>query len=107
MSAAERLLFAGLLAVGVGSCAGQAIKDRMPTYVGQPASVLIDKLGYPTRQDNVAGRKVYIWSIANMVDGTNYGCTIRAIIDDQEVVINWDYQGNEGGCSHLAAKLVR
>jgi hypothetical protein len=91
--------------LALAACAGQAIKDKMPAYIGQPSSVLIGKLGFPTRQDTVAGRKVYIWTTSNLVDGTNYGCTIRAIVDDQDVIMTWDYQGNEGGCAHYASTL--
>jgi hypothetical protein len=77
----------------------------MGAYVGQPASVLIGRLGFPTRQDNVAGRKVYVWTAGQMVEGTSYACTIRAIVDDQDVINTWDYQGNEGGCRNYAAML--
>lgn len=53
----------------------------------------------------VAGSKVYVWTTANLVDGTNYGCTIRAILDSQDVIVKWDFQGNEGGCENYASML--
>jgi hypothetical protein len=71
---------------GLAACAGQTIKDKMPAYVGQPASVLITKLGFPTRQDSVAGQTVYVWTTGQVVEGTSYACTIRAILDSQNVV---------------------
>ena len=40
-----------------------------------------------------------------MVEGTSYACTIRAILDTQNIVTRWDYQGNEGGCASYASML--
>jgi hypothetical protein len=87
----------------VAGCASSAIEERMPAYVGQPVSVLIDKMGFPTEQREVAGHKVYIWSTSNLFEGTNYRCRIRAILDDHDAVTDWDSEGN--GCSRLASKL--
>ena len=40
-----------------------------------------------------------------MVEGTSYACTIRAFVDNQDVIITWDFQGNEGGCANYASML--
>ena len=92
-------------AIGLTGCAGQTINDKMPSYLGHPTSALIGKLGFPTRQDTVAGKKVYVWTTSNFVDGTNYSCTIRAIINEQDIVSTWDLQGNEAGCEGYASRL--
>lgn len=94
-----------LSVVALSACAGQTIKDRMPAYMGRPIDDLIAKLGFPTRQDSIAGQTVYVWSVSGMDEGTSYGCTIRAIIDAQSIVARWDYQGNEGACGRYAALL--
>lgn len=93
------------LCLALSACAGLTIKDKMPAYVGQPISALIAKLGYPTRQDAVAGRTVYAWSNNRFVEGTSYGCTIRAIVDSSDTITSWDFVGNEGGCGMYAQML--
>lgn len=100
-----QIILAMAIGFALSACAGAAIKDKMPAYIGQPVSVLIGKLGFPTRQDTIAGQNVYIWTTGHMVEGTSYGCTIRAILDAQNIVSSWDYQGNEGGCAMYAANL--
>lgn len=94
-------------AIVVAGCAGQTIKDKMAAYPGQPASAIIDRLGFPSTQQEVAGRKVYVWATNNFVDGTNYKCQIRTIVDERDTIITWDYEGNEGGCASFAARLSR
>lgn len=93
------------LAVSLSACAGQTIKDKLPAYVGRPVDVLVSRIGFPTRQDTVAGQTVYIWTSGQMVEGTSYACTIRAILDTQNIVTRWDFQGNEGGCASYASML--
>lgn len=97
--------FVTAIAVCLSACAGYAIKDKMSAYNGQPVSTLIDKLGFPTRQDTIAGQTVYIWTTGQMIEGTSYACTIRAILDSQNIITRWDYQGNEGGCARYASML--
>ncbi len=79
----------------------------MPAYMGQPIDALIAKLGFPTKQDTIAGETVYIWSTGQFIEGTSYGCTIRAIVNAQSVIDHWDYIGNEGQCMRYAALLGR
>ena len=77
----------------------------MPGYIGRPVSDLINRLGFPTRQDTVAGRTVYVWTMGYLVEGTGYACTIRAILDQHNIVTSFDGYGNQGGCADYAAKL--
>jgi hypothetical protein len=94
-----------LAALALSGCSTGKIKEQMPQYVGQPASALFAKLGYPTSEQTVAGSKVYIWTTTHLVDGTNYGCKIRAIVDSREIITSWDGEGNQGGCAHYASRL--
>jgi hypothetical protein len=94
-----------LAALALSGCAGAKIKEQMPQYVGQPASALFAKLGYPTAEQTVAGSKVYIWSTTSLVDGTSYECKIRAIVDSRDIITSWDGEGNQGGCGRYASRL--
>jgi hypothetical protein len=44
----------------VAACAG-TVKEGMTRLQGQPLSVVIAKIGLPTDERTVAGKKVYIW----------------------------------------------
>lgn len=96
---------AAAVSFGLAGCAFDIIKREMGSAVGQPVSVVISHLGLPSEDKVVAGRKVYIWSNSNFVDGTNYKCQIRAILDDKDIITSWDFDGNLGGCQRLAAKF--
>src|SRR3979490_2176961 len=91
----------------IAECTTQMIADRLPSYRGQPVSAIIDKLGIPSDERVIAGRKAYIWANSNFVEGTNYKCQIRAVIDDQNTIVSTDFEGNQGGCAGFAAKLNR
>jgi hypothetical protein len=97
--------FALIAASVVTACASQTIKEQMRSFLGQPVSTVIAKLGYPTEEQSLAGHKVYIWATGRMVEGTSYTCKIRAILDDQGIITTWDFEGNEGGCSRYASLL--
>ena len=103
----SRIAYAMIAASMLAGCAGAIIKDKMASLAGQPINAAIDKLGFPTEQTEIAGRKVYIWSSRSFVEGTSYECKIRAIVDDHDTIINWDFEGNEGGCQRYAARLWR
>ena len=98
-----------LVVIGLAGCAGQTIGNStyvaLPKYVGQPTDALVGKLGLPSGQDKIHGRRVYVWTTSNVVDGTNYSCTVHAMVDDQDIIITADFQGNEGGCLQFASML--
>ena len=48
------------MGVFVAACAG-TVKEGMTRLQGQPLSVVIAKIGLPTDERIVAGKKVYIW----------------------------------------------
>jgi hypothetical protein len=94
------------VSIPLAGCAGYVIKKEMNSVVGQPVSAVIAKMGLPTEDRMIAGKKVYIWSTSNFVEGTNYKCQIRAVLDDKDIVTSWDYDGNEGGCGRFVTKLA-
>lgn len=91
----------------VANCAGRMIEQGMRSYAGQPISAVIAKLGFPTSEQVIAGAKVYVWSTVSFVDGSSFQCRIRAIVDAQEIISSWDYEGNEYGCANYARRLSR
>jgi hypothetical protein len=103
MRAAPGVLAAAIVLSG---CTAYVLKEKLKPYQGQSASALIAKLGFPTGEEQIAGKKVYVWSISNLVEGTTQFCTIRAILGDQDVIASVDYTGNENGCKMYALKLM-
>jgi hypothetical protein len=102
------LLFAAIAAgLALSACAGRMIDDKMKGYLGQPASALITKLGYPTRQDEIAGKKIYVWAVTGMYRGTSHDCTIRAILNPDDTISSYDFGGNEAACESYAMLLNR
>lgn len=79
----------------------------MGTYMGQPVSAVVERLGFPTSEQVIAGNKVYIWSTVRFDEGTSLSCKIRAIVDQQQIIIAWDLEGQEYGCAGYAARLNR
>ncbi len=106
-TAENRITACGGLIVSIllSSCASQIIPTRMGAMIGQRASIAIAKLGYPTDQREIAGQKVYIWSTNRYVNGTSFGCTIRVIVDSDEIIKSSDAEGSEGGCAQFALQL--
>lgn len=94
-----------LSALPLAGCAFNTIKEKMNPMVGQPISVVTAKLGFPSDQRTIAGKKVYVWSTSNFVEGTNYKCEIRVIVDEHDMIIHWDSDGNLGGCERFASRL--
>ncbi|MDH7975936.1 hypothetical protein QH494_27470 [Sphingomonas sp. AR_OL41] len=102
------------------------IDEGMTALVGQPIDAAVDKLGYPTNQVTVGGKKIYTWgrsyissipslttsNVNGTVNGRNYSgtvtttgsqpvemyCTLRFITDQNDVIVDYNWAGNLGGC---------
>jgi hypothetical protein len=103
--AMTKVLHAALLTMVLAGCATQSIETRMTAYVGQPVSVVINKLGFPTAEQTIAGVKVYVWRTYRLVEGSSRDCTIRAIVDAHDIITRWDLDGNQSGCMNYALML--
>jgi hypothetical protein len=99
-----------LLCLGLASCVSASFNKSLGPYRGQPASALIAKLGIPTDEKTVAGRKLYVWAptphlVVNQYGGGQYYCTIRAAVDANDIITSVDYEGNLGGCGDYMTRL--
>lgn len=103
------------------------------SLIGQPIAVAINKLGYPTTQQNIAGDTVYRWNrtatgitsspsytigtvnVGNVgystsaqnisLDETTYSCALTLGTDSKGVIKNYSYDGNLGGCGPYITAL--
>jgi hypothetical protein len=93
----------------VAACAGTA-KEGMSRLQGQPLSVVIAKIGLPTDERTVAGKKVYIWGTPGTPaqepakEPGEKKCQIQATMNG-DVIESFDYQGDESLCERYAARL--
>lgn len=94
----KKVLILTLLLAGCAD-SHQTIHEELPRYVGQPVAMLQAKLGMPTSETTVMGRKAYVWF-------TRYAstCTIRAFVLDG-IVRDIDGEGGETGCRVFAQEL--
>src|SRR5262245_124316 len=99
-----RVISVVLFCLLAASCASKVINEQMTGLVGQPLDAAIAKLGLPTTEQTIAGRKVFVWFRDYVVEGTQRKCQIRVIMSGN-VIGSFDFDGNEGQCLHYAALL--
>lgn len=96
------------------------MNDVMNNWVGENINTVIQKWGYPTKQQTVAGKEVYYWEETfNTIGGgdTIYGTTIQTPVysmtytcnrilevDKNYMVVRWDWNGNYCPINHLSGK---
>ena len=103
MSPVMRSIALSFGAAVLAGCASQnPIQKGTDELVGQPIEAAIAKLGVPTEVTTIADTKVYIWSTGGQ--GPPSMCTIRAVMRG-EVIGSFDWEGNEGQCSHYVLML--
>jgi hypothetical protein len=110
------------------------MKKGLDHLNGQHIRTAISYLGYPNSQRVVAERKIYTWhnedsgsytvpntnyntgyidgvpfnytTTTNSTHNYNYACTIDLIVDDNERIISWQYNGDAGGCRSYSNRLA-
>jgi hypothetical protein len=119
-----------LLLTLVGCVTSEDIRAGVSTLKGQPYKVAFDRLGFPDREDKIAGYTVYSWlnqnagsytvptyqtatsyvngqPIYTSIQGTqtesyNYYCKLDVIVDASGIVSDTKIDGNLGGCERYA-----
>lgn len=102
-------------AVGISlllaACIGSSMNTGLQSLSNKPAREAFDRLGYPTEDRVIAGRRVYIWSTNHMgpaIAGNRdvqYQCTIRIFVDERDIITGGDWEGNGYGCSQYLSRL--
>lgn len=115
----------GLLIGIFASCTTfEDIDAGLKNLYGKNINLLLAKIGYPNGQNEVAGRKLYIWdsreTISYATNVTSYGtyggttttlvpivttyyCTIIVEVDRNETIVAAQFEGNIEGCEKYAA----
>lgn len=70
------LLTALCLLIPAGAFSFELFMDKcMRSWVGYPLNSVIKKWGYPDKDRNIAGHKLYIWEKSRMVQNSSYETT--------------------------------
>lgn len=89
----------------ISACAlGASGLNGLDTYVGRPAQSVFSAIGYPDRQEIVAGNTVYHWGVDQP---TGPSCTVKVVADPAGNVLSWEGYGNAYGCDRYASGLRR
>ena len=129
-----KAIWAGGLALLLAGCATFGNMEKgLNAMIGQPFQVALDTLGYPQGQMQVGSDTVYGWgrkfsmsmpryNSANtygQVGGTpysattgyttysnvEYSCDIKIIVDQDNIIKTWEFDGNIGGCDAYSKRL--
>ena len=92
--------------VMVAGCAPglNTFSQGMDSLVGQPVQSAFSRLGYPDRQEVIAGNTVYYWGAQQPVGPT---CSFKVVANPQGTILDWDGYGNAAGCEGYARALER
>lgn len=67
--------------------------------IGQPLSVAIQKLGYPTDKGTIIGSDtVYVWE--------NNGCTVKAGVGPDNLIAHAGFEGDQSDCKQYRDMLT-
>lgn len=73
--------------------------EGLNRLIGQPLSVAIQKLGYPSSTMNAGTDTVYTWE--------KDGCTIKVGAADDHRVVHADYEGDHSDCKSYRETLMQ
>ena len=61
-------------------------------FRGKPLSSALTRLGYPTPEQSIAGKKLIIWESAGVL------CRVTLEVDSQNIVTGTQIDGNQTAC---------
>jgi hypothetical protein len=114
-----------LLFLLIGACSspsGSAPGRELPTLVGQPVDVAVQKLGPATSNETLMGQRIYVWSYSDpnaaFDSSTWFGgpsalasmptvktCSLRISVDAGGIIRRAEHQGGADICYPLLNKL--
>lgn len=97
----KRLAIVAVLALAGCADSHATIRHELPKYFGRPITDLQAKLGMPTSEETIMGRKAYIWFTRR--EST---CNIRVFVDAASIVQTVEMEGGEIACRGFAAELA-
>ena len=109
------------------------MEEGLGALMGQDHRVAFRVLGYPAGKQEFGSDTVYVWAVSrggamvipqttttygtvgtvpvygstysSQVVPVSYNCEIKLVANSSGTLINWEYGGNIGGCSHYIRRL--
>lgn len=102
------------------------IDEGVSSLRGQNINSLISIIGLPSAEQNIAGRKIYVWDTSQTVSTTTavptynpsgfstyayvpssaqYVCTIKVVVDENDIIQSHELEGNIGGCERWSRRI--
>jgi hypothetical protein len=107
--------------LAIAGCAAhfeRAMTEDLNRFVGKDIHVAIGELGYPAREDTIAGDHIFRWGInvgsasigtSNGILGMSKtkatGCMIDLVVDNTNIVTRTSWSGTKSSCEDLEDKL--
>jgi hypothetical protein len=121
----RRLLIAGVALIAAGCAAHfeRAMNEDLNQFVGKDIHVAISELGYPGREETIAGDHIFRWGMnmgsASMGSSTGIfgtgafgmsktkatGCLVDLVVDNGNVVTRASWSGSKSSCEDLEGRL--
>jgi hypothetical protein len=99
----KSVVLVGALAAMSG-CAMELREEIQSRYIGKSVDVAIDHLGFPAREDTIAGHHIVVWetsAVPPFGPPVNLRCTLKLEIDDAKIVRKFSYDGQSGACDNF------
>lgn len=101
----RKILFAVAL-VALTSCTTiQDTADALSAFEGRPLQELIDRLGYPDKQETVVDAIAYYWGTSGMESENAAVCQIKAVAGEDRIIRVTSVYGNIAGCEQTIKGL--
>jgi hypothetical protein len=78
-------------------------KTGIDTLEGQPLSAALERLGYPSRDQNLDGEHVIRWDLTYF----GYVCHLTIEVDRDDIIKKYHYDGDAGGCDKYVQALKK
>jgi len=122
-----KVLGSALLFLFIAACSTfSSIDEGVASLRGQNINSLINIIGLPSAEQNIAGRKIFVWDTSQTVSTTTavpiynpsgfnsyvyapssaeYVCTIKVVVDENDIIQSHELEGNIGGCQRWSRRI--
>jgi len=115
------VMMSGVALAAATGCAAhfeRNMTEDLNRFIGKNIHVAIAELGYPAKEDNIAGDHIFRWGInvgsasigtsngiLGMSKTTATGCLIDLVVDNANIVTRTSWSGTKSSCEDLEGRL--
>lgn len=98
-------LLALVMLFATGCATIQNTADALSAYEGRDIQSLIDRVGFPDRQETVLDKTAYYWGDQGVNDEYAEVCQLKAVAGADRIIVDTSVYGNIAGCERTIKKL--